>query len=162
MRKQYPLMLLGAVSCIASTVHAQPGDWMRGGPVSDALVQAIEAHDEAALREAWSGKIYELTGRYKGTAHEIDSSRLFEAVADCNRVYKVDGEEKSRAAMTWDCPERAVVDDECQFENVNIGLRVLKFADESEALFLAIGQTYNDDCGPTRPPSAESILSGTK
>ena len=162
MRKQYPLLLAGVISCIAAVAHAQPADRTRGGPVSDALVNAIVTNDEVALNEAWPGKIYELTGQYKATPLEIESSRLFEAVAECDLVYKVDGIGSSLAEMTWECPTRPIADDPCSYETVNIALRTLRFVDESDALFLAVGETYDNDCGPTRPPSLQSILSGVE
>lgn len=162
MKKFISVLLVGAVSCVAPISHAQNTDWMRGGPVSDALVQALEAQDEAALVEVWPGKIYELTGNYKSTVNEIDRSRVFKAVSGCDLTFKLDDEQNSRAVMSWDCPSRIVPGDECFFESVNVALRVLQFAGEAEALYLVSGKTYDNDCGPIRPAFPQSLPSGTE
>ena len=145
------LAACATLGALPQSTAAQGVDWLKGGPISNALVKAIEERDEAGFNAVWSGSIYELTGRYRGTVTKIDKSRIFDLVEGCALSYKADDTPDGRAGITWSCKDRPSSAGPCFFEEVNLGLRVLQFADKNEALFVAIGSGYKDECGPIKP-----------
>lgn len=145
------LAVCATLVALPQSAAAQGVDWLKGGPISDAIVKAVEERDEAAFDVVWSGSIYELSGRYRGTATKIAKSRIFDLVDGCELTYKADDTPDGRSGMTWACKDRPSSQGPCFVEEVNLGLRVLRFADKNEALFVAIGSSYKDECGPIKP-----------